>query len=109
MIENPSDPASTVTGSPRRITGSWRTGTAGIAATAAVTGRGAASTGTKMRHCGLEQAMTTASCASVRQDSATVGHWASFSRASTGERAPPSTPTGRPVKAVTAASSAATS
>jgi hypothetical protein len=44
-----------------------------------------------MRHCGLEQVTTTASCISVRHDSATVGHWLSFSLASTGDRAPPPT------------------
>ncbi|WP_306286431.1 hypothetical protein, partial [Sphingomonas sp. Ant20] len=66
-------------------------------------------TGTKMRQAGPAQATTTASCASVRHDIATVGHVASRNRESTVVRAPPSAPIGRPVNAETARSSAAIS
>ncbi|PAV92775.1 hypothetical protein WR25_16464 [Diploscapter pachys] len=105
LIEKPGEPASISTGSPRRITGSALVG-ASMAGTARAAGASAGRiTGTKMRQSGPVQDTTTASCASLRQASETVGHCARRSRASIAVRAPPSAPIGRLVKAATARSS----
>jgi hypothetical protein len=65
--------------------------------------------GTNSRHSGAAHDTTTASCASVRQDSATVEHCFSRSRGSIAARGPPSSPIDLPAKAATALSSAVVS